>query len=190
VALALVVLVAGCSEAPVNEYESSKATVENARTAEAEQYAPELLKIAVDTLNAAAAEMQKQDGRFSVLRSYGKSKEMFASAQRLADEAKAAAATEKENVRLQNVALIADVESLIKETRDSLTTAPKGKGTAVDLKVMQAEVDAAESALTNAKAKFEAGDYLAARDELTAIKSQVGQVKGEIEAAIARLRKK
>jgi hypothetical protein len=70
VALALVTFVAGCSESPVLQLEEGKSTLKSAQLAEAEVYAPELYKMAMDSLSAAEVEIQKQDGKFSAFRDY------------------------------------------------------------------------------------------------------------------------
>jgi len=190
VALGLVAFVAGCSDAPTAKYESSKSTLEGARAAEAEQYAPELFKAAADSLSAAAVEIEKENGRFSMLRDYDRAEEIIASAQNLAAEAQAAAAAEKEKVRLEDSALLVEIDSLIAQTKASLAKAPKGKGSRIDLKVMQADLDGAGSALVAATTEFQGGQYLTAREKLQAIKSQVMRVKGDIDAASAGVSKK
>lgn len=188
VALALVGLAAGCSESPTAQFESGKTTIENARLAEAEQYAPELFKQATDSLNAASVEMQKQDGKFSVLRDYDQAKATIVAAQQLAEKAQIEAAAEKERVRLADSSLIVEIESLIAETRQAITKAPAGKGSRVDLKVMKADLDAAVVALASATEGYQAGSYLTAKNELEAVKAVVTRVKSDIDAAVTRLK--
>jgi len=188
--LATIGIAAGCSDAPTAKYEAGQAALENARLAEAELYAPELFKDAADSLNAAMVEMQKQDGRFVTFRSYGKSEEMIASAQQLAEKAGVEAAAEKERVRAADSALAAEIEIIIIETRTLMSKAPKGKGSRIDLKVMQADIDAASGALAAAKDEFNAGSYLSANEKLQAVMVQATRVKSDIEAALARTTKK
>ena len=190
VALAFAAFIAGCSESPTAQYDASKTAIEEARLAGAEMYAPDLLKEAADSLNAATVEIQKQDGRFSVLRDYDKAEEIIVIAQQLAGRANQEAVAEKERVRLADSTLIVEIETLISETKGIIATAPRGKGSRVDLKVMQADLDGASGALTAATEEFQKGDYLSARNSLSAVKSQVVKVKSEIEAAVARLTKK
>src|SRR5512140_797371 len=64
VSLALMVLMllafVGCSKAPEAEMQQASAAFDAARTAEAEQYAPESFRVAQDTLNAAQAAKTEQ----------------------------------------------------------------------------------------------------------------------------------
>lgn len=190
VALAIVGFAAGCSESPVAQFEAGKTAIDNARMAEAEQYAPELFKEATDSLNAASVEMQKQDGKFATFRSYGKAESMILAAQQIAEKAVVEAAAEKERVRLADSTLIAEIETLMADTKQALAAAPKGKGSRLDLKVMQADIDAAATALTAAVADYNAGSYLTTNEKLQTIKGQVTKVKSDIEAAIAKLTEK
>jgi hypothetical protein len=190
VALAVVGLVAGCSESPTAKYEAGKATIEEARLNGMEQYAPALYKEASDSLNAAVVEMQKQDSRFSVFRSYGKADEIIVVAQQLAEKAGVEAAAEKERMHFADSALIAEIDSLITATRSTLAEAPRGKGSRIDLKVMQSDIDAAAGALAAATEEYRSGSYLTANEKLQAVKAQVVKVKTDIDSAIARLTKK
>lgn len=186
---AVLVLLAGCSEAPVTEFDAGKKALEVAQQAEAELYAPAIYKEAMDSLNAASVEMQKQDGRFSLLRDYDQAKATIAAAQQLAARASSEAAVEKENMRLLDSALVVEIEALMVDAKAALAKAPKGKGTRLDLKVMQTDLDAAAAALTTATADYQAGNYLAARDKLQAVKSQVTRVRTDIDAAITKVTK-
>lgn len=189
-ALIFVSLITGCSDAPTAEYEASKVTLENARLAEAEQYAPEAFKEATDSLNSALVEINKQDGKFSLLRSYDNAKQTITVAQQLAEKAQNDAANEKEATRIADSVMIAEIEMLIGETSNMIATAPKGKGSRVDLKVMQADLDAASGALTITKEDFQKGNYLVAKSKLTVVKSQVEKIKSDIEIAISQVTKK
>jgi hypothetical protein len=184
------VVVAGCSKSPVSEYEASKSALEEAKVAEAAQYVPELLTIATDSLNAAEVDMAMQDGKFALLRDYDRSAQLIATAKKLALEARDVAVVKKEETRLLDSALIVEIESLITETKSILAKAPKGKGSRVDLKVIQADIDASTSALAAASGEVQAGRYLVARDRLNAIKTQVAKIKNDIATASTKVSNK
>ena len=189
-ALTLLAFLAGCSKAPKTEYESVKESIDKARASETAAYAPEQFKAASDSLNAAMVEMKKQDGKFSLLRKYGKSEKMIASAQQMVEQANTAAMTEKERVRVSDSLMIDEINMLITETSTAIANAPKGKGSRIDLKIMQTDLDASKDALALAESKYKVGSYMIAEEELTAVKSQVLRVKEEIDTAIAKLAKK
>ena len=183
VALVFVAVITGCSKSPTTEYDAGKATIEQARLAEADVYASNLLTEATDSLNAAQVEIQKQDGKFSMLRSYDKAKATIVAAQQIAEKASVQAEAEKERIRVADSTFIDEINALMVETGKVIATAPKGKGSRVDLKVMKADLDAAKGALTAASQDFQNGSYMTANNKLSAIKTQVTDMKSQIEAA-------
>ena len=190
VALALIGFVAGCSESPRTSYDAAVASLEMARSAEAEQYAPEAFKEAADSLNAALLKMQEQDGRFFAVRDYDEAAALVEQSQQLADAVRQKAVAEKELVRVGDSVMIDEIGLLISGARASLASAPKGKGSRIDLKVLEADLNAADTALINATSEYQAGRYLAARDQLTAVKAQVDRVRQEVITASSKLVKK
>ena len=183
-------IIAGCSDAPTDQLEGSKTALEQARTAEAEIYASATFKEASDSLNAALVEIQKQDGKFSLMRDYDQAELIIKSVQQLAEKAQTEAVAEKERVRVQDSVLVAEINALITETRTAIANAPKGKGSRVDLKMMRADIDAAAAALETETLEYQKGNYMVSFERLTTIKSQVAKVKSDIEAAVTGMTKK
>lgn len=184
-ALALL-FVAGCSKAPEVEMKNADAAMQAAVTAEAEQYAPEAYRIAMDTLNAAKAAKTEQDSKFALFRSYGKSKQSFISAVALAEKASADAATEKERVRLEVMDLITKTQAVIDSATVALEKAPRGKGSKADLEMIGNDLASTTSAFAAAKADFDGGKFLAAKAKLEAVQSKARSIIAEIEAAKAK----
>jgi hypothetical protein len=190
VALALFGFIAGCSKSPVKEIEGSKAALESARNAEAELYAPELYKEAMDSLNTANVELQNQDSKFSLFRSYDRSKELLAAAEKLSLQAQTDAEAEKERIRALDSTMMAEIGSMVAQTREALAKAPKAKGSRADIKVLQADLEAAAASMTEISGDYNAGHYKVAEAKLEAIKNQVSTVKAQIDAALAKVNKK
>jgi len=190
VALALLMLVAGCDKSPVTQMDESKATLKSAQTGEAEAYAPELYKMASDSLAAAEVEIQKQDGRFALLRNYDRAKELLAAASRVAADAKDEAIAEKERVREADSVLIAEIDEIFTQANTLLAQAPKSKGSRVDRKVLQADIDAINGAFDAAKQTYNLGKYTEAEAQLETVKSKILGTKTQIETAIASVTKK
>ena len=183
VALALIILVVGCSKAPEAQLKASEDAIQGAQLAEAEQYAPSAYRQALDSLNTAKAEIQKQDSKFSLFRKYGQSEQMLVSAQKLAEQAQTQAVAEKEQARLRDSVLVANVEGLLATAKTELASAPKGKGTRADIELMKTDLTAAETAYAVAVSDYQAGKYLAAEAKFKAVESQVNRIRQEIEAA-------
>lgn len=86
------VLISGCSEPPLEEIQDVEAAFQDARAAQAGDYAPETMRTAEDARARLDAELKAQEEKFGAFRSYG-------TASQIAVEAKTAAvhaATEAE----------------------------------------------------------------------------------------------
>lgn len=186
VALALAVFVVGCGSAPQTELKTSEDALAGAQTAEAEQYAPASYQAALDSLNAAKLEIQKQDSKFSLFRSYGHSKELLTSAQKLAEKAVSDAQTAKEQMRVEDSLLIVQVDGLYTSAQAAVAAAPKGKGTKADIELIKADLGSVEQAISAAKADYDAGKYLAVKSKLEASTTQLNRIVTDVAAAKAK----
>lgn len=187
IAVALASLwVIGCSKAPEAERDASQTALQTAQTAEAEQYASQTYQMALDTLNAAKAEQQKQDGKFSAFRSYGTARQMYASAQALADRAADEAKTAKEQVRVETMSLMNKADSALARAQAALDSAPKGKGSKADIAMIKADLGAIQQAYKEAADEFASGDYLTAKTRLEVVISKADSLVVEIDTAKAR----
>lgn len=185
-ALFLLALIAGCSKAPEAEMAAANQAIEAARTAEAEAYAPAAWRTAQDTLQAANAAKTEQDGKFALFRSYGKSKDMFVAAQRLAGAASATAETEKEKVKQEVIGLMEQAKAGIDAATAALAKAPKGKDTKAELELIKADLDGLTPAYADAEADFNSGKYLTARTKMQGVIQKAQSITDEIAAAAAK----
>jgi hypothetical protein len=187
---ALVVLAllafAGCGKAPETEMQSANVAVEAAKTAEADAYAPEAYQAAMDTLNAALAAKTESDSKFALFRSYGKSKELLARAQALAEEAATIAQTEKERVKLEVSDLMTQAKVVLDSARVALSKAPRGKGSAADIELIKNDLATADAAYQEAGMDFNAGKYAAAKTKLEAVIGKARSISEEIAKAVAK----
>ena len=185
VVFALLALVS-CAKAPEQEIQKANSSMEAARTAEAEEYAPDAFQVAMDTLNAANAAKTEADGKFALFRSYGKAKELFVRAEGLANEAATAAQTEKERVRAEVTELITQAQTVLDSANAALKKAPKGKGSKADIELIKNDLAAAQTGFDEGKADFDAGKYKAAKAKIEAAMQKAQAVTEEIAQAAAK----
>lgn len=185
VVLALLVFVS-CAKAPEQEMQSANQSIEAARTAEAEDYAPDAFQVAMDTLNAASAAKTEADGKFALFRSYSKAKELFVHAEALANEAATQAAAEKERVKAEVTNLITQAQMALDSADAALKKAPKGKGSKADIELIQNDLAAAQASFTDGQNDFNAGQYKAAKAKIETAMQKAQAVITEIEQAKAK----
>jgi hypothetical protein len=182
--LALLAIV-GCSSAPQTEMTNAETAMQAATAAEAEQYAPDAYRAAVDTLNAAQAAKTEQDSKFSLFRGYGKSKAMFIAAAALADTAKVQAEAEKARVKAQVEGQLASTQQMITDVTTALDKAPKGKGTKADIAMLKNDLASTQAVYDEASADFTSGKYLAAQAKLQTVNTQLQTLSDQLQQAAA-----
>jgi hypothetical protein len=184
VLIAGLVMFAGCAKAPQMEIDAARAALEAAKAAEAAEYAPRALATANDAINTMDAELQAQQKKFALFRSYKKAKEMCAAAKTAGDQAAQTAAAEKEKARQEATNLINTAKTTLEEVKAMLAKAPRGKGSQADIKALESDLAGAEMQLVEVENVFASGKYLQAKAKANSVIGQIGNVKTAIEAAI------
>ncbi|MCG3158398.1 MAG: hypothetical protein DKINENOH_05040 [bacterium] len=186
--LGIVVLmfVMGCKEAPQQLLADADAAMQAAQTAEANRYAMDLFNAAKDSLSAAQAEVEQQNSKFALLRNYDRATALLNSAIAAFKSASDAAATNKEAVRAEADTLMAQVAPKIEAAKKLMAKAPKGKEGRAALEMIQADINAVESGLSEAQNAMTSNDYLTARDKVQAAMSKIDSVIQELENAIGK----
>lgn len=173
----------GCGKAPEEEIQKANVAFDAAKAAEAEQYAPQSYRAALDTLNAAMAAKQEQDSKFALFRGYGKAKALYIETEAMANKAASDAQAEKERVK----ALVADMLVQAKAALDSasaaLAKAPRGKGSKADIELMKSDLAAAQAGYDDAQRSFDAGKYLAAKPKLEVVMDKARKICSDVAAA-------
>ncbi len=185
---ALMLLVfAGCSKPPVEEEKRALDALEQARQAEADTYAPEAFAAAQDTLDAALKERERQDERFSLLRSYNKAREKFLRVESLAGRA-AERARQVKSQRVEECRDRADSASAVVDSCAALLErAPKGgKGTRTDLKVLKDDIAALAEQLSTAYDLLDEEKYAECMTRADSVLVRADSLRLQIEQAISR----
>ncbi len=186
VLLTPVLLAAGCAKPPTADLQVAQNSLGQAKSTGAEAYAPEAFTKAQQTFEQAKAEVAAQDGRFALLRSYGKARALLTQARTDADQAKVKAVAGKEQFKgLAQVSL--DQARLALETaKTSLSSAPTGKDSRADLEAMKGDLEGLGTALADADTAFATGDYAASKQKTDQILEQAKAIEADIARARAK----
>lgn len=182
----LLLLTIGCASKPETEVTEAQQAFEGARSAEADVYAPEDFRVAQDSLKEAEAELAAQDSKFALTRSYEQAVAVLKRTRDDAEKAASAAKANRENVMKEAQTAQVSAQTAIAETRELMAKAPTGKGTRADLEALAGDLAGAETAFQEAEQLLSQQKYLGARDQFQGVLEQVGAIRSEIEAAIAR----
>lgn len=180
------VMFTSCAKAPEVEMTNAKAAVEAAKAVEADRYVPSEYKALQDSLNVAMLEVENQNAKFSLFRSYKKATATLNNMIAASETVKANTEVRKEEVKNQAQQALAEVTALVDEVKTLLTKAPKGKEGKEALEAIQGDIVLVESFLAEVSTLINNGDYLTASDKVKAAGEKAASLKVELEEAIAK----
>ncbi len=175
--------VASCAKPPQADIAAARMSLDSARAAESAEYAPQALTAAEDAMAKLEAEIQAQQGRFFMFRSYDQAKLEAVSAADAARRATSEAVVAKERARSESSDLLARASTMLNDATQLLAVAPVGKGTAMDIAALKADLQTASQTLQEAQRAFDAGRYKEASAKATGAVAAIEGVRGAIEQA-------
>lgn len=190
--LAAAALVVGCAKPPQQELDGAKAAMTAAEQAEAPKYAPEAWDKAQQAMNAVNAELEAQNNKFALFRSYTKTKQLIQDATTSANEAKDAAVAGKEKAKNDAQAAIDAVKASIEEAKTELAALEKcrrkPKDLRKDLELMKGNLDGYANQVTDIEGAFNREDYFGAKAQAESLKGQVDTMVEDLKSARAKIR--
>lgn len=190
IVLSMTALVAlgACAQAPQEAIDGAAAALEAARTAEAPEYAPAAWQLAQDALSSATSEIEAQNQKFALMRSYGDATQLLDKAVQASNAAAAEAASAREEAKRRAEAVLAEAQAALEAAATALASAPKGKGTEADLMAMTAEIEAMTASLATAMEAAASGKYLVAESSAQSIRDQANAISADIAQAKSKRR--
>jgi len=180
----------GCQKAPQAEIDMANAAVESARSVEANKYlAAEFIAIQ-DSLNAAMASIEEQNSKSALGRNYDEARRILGIVTQMAQDAVTKTDARKEELKIQNEALSAELQTLIQENKALILKAPKGKEGKAALDLISQDMAVIETTVNDAAALTANGDILSENDKLNAAKEKAVAINDELKTAIAKATKR
>jgi len=171
--LIAIISLVGCVKAPEEAIQKATAAFEAAKTAEADIYAPDLFKMASDTLAAANAAKLEADGKFALTRSYAQATSLYASAVLLANNAVEEAAAKKGQARNDATQLMNQVKAALDSTIAELNKIKVTSANKANVESAKQNIAAAESTYIECQKTIEAGQYKAAINKLNQLAADI-----------------
>ena len=130
----LLVAFVGCDDVPQQEIDDAKAALEAAKNAEADRYVPDKFNAAKQALDRAMALVQEEES--AMFSNFDEARTLVAAAKTAADEATAAVAAKKEEVKQAAESALAAIPAEVAATEKMWRSAPRGKGSREALAMM------------------------------------------------------
>jgi hypothetical protein len=185
--LVAAVLAVGCAKPPQQEIDAVKAALTAAEQAEAPKYAAEAWDKAQQAMNAVNAELEAQNAKFALFRSYTKAKQLIADATTAANAAKDAGIAGKEKAKNDATAAIDAAKAALTTAETlfaSVEKCPRARGAKEvkkDLAAVKGNLDAMKNQVADLDAKFTKEDYFGAKAAADTLKGQVDPVAKDLE---------
>jgi hypothetical protein len=190
VVLGLVLLsalsLAACADAPKEEVQAAQAALDEAKAAGADSYAAEAYGKAQETMAQANAEVEVQKGKFLLMRSFGRTKQLYRQAKADADKARSDAAAGKVQAEGEARTEIDAARAVLDGAILSVATAPAGKDSRADLEAMKGDLEALRATLGEAETAFGSGDYATARQRADKVRQEAGAIQADVAQALRK----
>jgi chromosome segregation ATPase len=189
---AVVSLTVGCAAPPDAELAKAEAALNQAEQTGAPTYAPDAWNGARDAMSAAKAEVAAQQGKFALLRSYTKAKELVAAAETKATEAEQAGVAAKAQAKTEAEAAVAAVQTALETAKADLASLSacrrKPKGFAQDLEQMNGVLSGLEAQVGEAATALSQEQYLEASSLASSLQGQLESFTSDIASAKKKIR--
>jgi len=183
-----VVLIAGCAKVPEEAIQSTSLLIDDARSQDANVYAPEIFSAAQDSFQAAQTEIELQKGKFALSRNYDVAERLLTSATQLAREASETGTVRKDEMRTETENLLLQAKEEAATAQDLLKRAPTGKEGRIALVAIKADVDSLSGMFAEVENLLSRGDVKSAHDQVQIALSRAQGLTQELQSAIDKSR--
>ncbi len=181
-------LVSGCAKPPTEQVAAAEKAVLEAQQSGATMYAAQDYAKLEGALAAIKSEVTEQDGKFALLRDYGKAEQLATSTKADAERVKADAIKKKEEAKVGALQAHQVAQDAVKATLDLVAKAPVGKDRAA-VEAIKSDVEALKASLNQVQLAIDKEDYLSAQTQSKAIQEKSQAVSAEIQNALAKVGK-
>lgn len=181
---------AGCAKPPEQEMGQANEAMQAATAAQADIYAPAEEAAAKEAMDKAKAEVDMQNAKFVLFRSYSQAKTLYAAAIEASNKSKEAAIVNKETVKNEAMTLIGESKMAVDDAGKALKTAPRGKDTKAEIDAMNADVQSLMGMLPELDDLFAREMYMDARNKAMSVKEKAMQISADVAAAREKMKGK
>jgi len=150
--LSLLLLLISCAKVPQADVDAAKLSVDAAKKAGADRYAPASFQTAVYALRSGLAQVEEQNAKFASFRNYGTAKTTLTSVTTLSNKAVEETAARKEALNAEVTDAVVELTVTIAADKELLAKAPKGKEGKLAVEAIGLEIRVVETVLTEVSA--------------------------------------
>jgi hypothetical protein len=185
-----IVCFAGCSKVPTVAIQNAEVAIVNLEAAGAAEYAPEELNATKNSMSRMKAEVAVQDKKFVLFRKYKNSEAMALLVKQTADSVSVITETNKATTKAAAELAITKARIACNDAKSLIEVAPVGKGSELDLKMLQADVAGVEQMVNDASLTYDSGKYKGAIIKAEASLNAANAIVSDVNAAISMGKKR
>jgi len=178
-------ILAACSQPPAADIDAARHALDEARQAQAAEYAPQAWTAAQDADTKLQAELDAQSQRWSALRSYTVARDLAVNTKTAAEKSRDEAASGKEQAKTEAGTLMAQARDEVARANAAVASAPRGKGTEADLASLKTDATSIDDTLNEMQRAFDSGDYINAKSKAQAAIDAAKKIESEVDQAKA-----
>lgn len=182
------ILMGGCAQPPADQINAAEQAVKDAQQSGAPTYVANDYAKVEGLLAAMKAEVAEQDGKFALLRDYGKAEQLATTAKAEAERVKVDAAKKMEEAKFAATQAQQAAQTSVASTLELVAKAPAGKDRAA-LQSIKTDAEALKASLNDVQMMLDKADYLGAQTKAKAIQDKAQAVSHEIETALVKIGK-
>ena len=186
--MGMCLLMSGCAQPPADQINAADQAVKDAQQSGAATYVPDDYAKLEGLLSAMKTEVAEQDGKFALLRDYGKAEQLAATTKAEAERLKTEAAQKLEEAKFGATQAHHAAQASVTSTLELVAKAPVGKDRAA-VQTIKTDAEALKASLNDVQMMIDKGQYLGAETKAKAIQEKADAVSHEIETALAKIGK-
>ncbi len=186
--ISAVVLLSSCAKVPQAEIDAAKASLEQAKAAQADVYLePEYLALQ-DSLNAANAVIEEQKSK--MFGNYKEAKEKLANVSDQATELASKAEVKKEEVKNEVFTAQAEIAQFMTENNQWVEIAPKGKEGKEAIEAIKSDLSSINTSVEEVNTLMANDQIMAAQTKANAAKLKATEINTELKTVMEKYAKK
>ena len=186
--ISAVVLLSSCAKVPQAEIDAAKASLEQAKAAQADVYLePEYLALQ-DSLNAANAVIEEQKSK--MFGNYKEAKEKLANVSDQATELASKAEVKKEEVKNEVFTAQAEIAQFMTENNQWVEIAPKGKEGKEAIEAIKSDLSSINTSVEEVNTLMANDQIMAAQTKANAAKLKATEINTELKTVMEKHAKK
>jgi len=181
-------VLAGCSQPPTADVDAAKKAIDEARQAQAAEYAQPSWTAAQDAEAKLDIELDTQQRRWSAMRSYTTARQLALDTKTAAERSRDEALAGQAQAKTEATTLMEQARDEVSKAHALVASAPRGKGTEADLASLKTDAASIDDALADMQKAFDNGHYTDAKAKAQSAIDAARKIEAEIEKAKAERR--